>query len=254
MAIRHKKNAGGLSVLDIDGKTIDPSGAVAGQALIYDSVTGKFVPGSSLSPFHFRLDPTSTAAFGTPRASSGSPPAVTTGTDTAGRKYVRFTANTSNPSVIPITTPALSLTGRFRIEMRANWGTGQGASQRVGICWNLDPASGFTWFGVGNASAGGASFDSDLDGTAENFTTFSARQTDASYEYSPLHVEVFIDSSTGYCTYTYGGQPFYYGAFQQRRKTALRTSGKFGLGLWSQGNTGTLDIAELLIWKNERDW
>jgi hypothetical protein len=206
----------------------------------------------TVDPFIFRLDPTSTAQFGTPRASAGAPPTVTAMVDANGRPFVRLTSSTANPNIVPLL--GITATGRFIIEMRATW-NGTGAGQLAGIGWNMDGAT-FTNFAVTTRGAATSLFDSVLSGVNENFTTPNANATDAAYEYAPMYVDVWLDLAAGACTYTYSGSNFFAGAagFQQRRKVVLETAGASSVGLYTTANAGSLDIAELIIWKNPRSW
>lgn len=212
---------------------------------------------SGVDPFLFRLDPTVTTQFGTARVDDiGPPPPVPTVAamvDAKGRPFIRFTSNSASAGFIPIL--GVVGTGRFLIEMRANWSTGKGAGQMAGIGFNFAAAAGFTGFAITSRSADGTGFDSVLSGVNENFTDFNALSTDANYEYAPLYADVWVDTTTGGVTYTYSGNVAFARAdFQQRRKGALETVGGTTMGLYSIANTGTLDIAELIIWKNPRSW
>lgn len=215
------------------------------------------VASAGVSPFVFRLDPTVTTQFGTARVNAGgAPPPVPTVAamvDATGRPFIRFTSNDANAGFIPIL--GVAGTGRFLIEMRANWSTGKGAGQMAGIGFNFAPAAGFTGFAVTSRSADGTGFDSVVSGVNENFTDFNALNLDAGFQYAPLFVDVWLDTAANACTYTYAGNvQFSRSDFQQRRKVALETAGGTTMGLYSVGNTGTLDIAELIIWQNPRGW
>lgn len=207
------------------------------------------------SQFHFRLDPTVTSQFGTPRQASGSAPSVTAMTASSGRKFIRFTAGTVGACFIPLLSGGspLALTGRFRIEVWAKW-NGVGGSQYAGIQFNAHPSTGFTGYAVTSNGASPIAFDSVVSGTAENQTTPNRHTTDSAVDFAPLFVDVWLDTSTGYCHYSYGSSPYSHDNFKQRRFTTLATAGQSAVGLYSIGNSASLDIAELVIWKNERDW
>lgn len=163
---------------------------------------------AGVEPFIFRLDPTSIAQFGTPRASAGALPTVTPLVDAKGRPFIRLTSTTVNPNIVPLL--GITATGRFIIEMRASWDA-TGAGQLAGFGWNMDAAT-FTNFAVTTRGAATSVFDSVLSGVNENVTTANALATDAAYEYAPMYADVWLDLGTGTCTYTYSGSNFFAGA------------------------------------------
>lgn len=228
----------------------DPVRAMFGAQI--QAVAAAIVAASGASSaFYFRLNPASTAQFGTPRTSSGSAPTLST-TTYHGRPCVRVTANASVTGFVPLA--GIDLDGPFVVEMVARW-NGVGSGQRMGFAWNANSTA-YTWFGVDTPGSGSTNlWDSNLDGTGENFTAFNSVSTDAGVDWARLRVDVALDTANAYDTHTYGDWPGYTN-FQQRRFTSLRTTGAGNTrcGIFTAGNTGYLDIAELIVWKPPRLW
>lgn len=211
------------------------------------------IAGGGGSPFLFRLDPTSTGLFGTPRSESGSAPSLST-TTYRGRPVVRITANSSNRGFVPIT--GLDLSGAFRVDLLGRW-NGAGSGQRIGFGWNANDSA-YTWFGCDTPGSGQTYlFDENLDGTGQNYTAYSAVQYDSGVDFAPLSIDVWLDTTNSYATHSYSGsKEFGVANFQQRRYTSLRTTGAGNTrcGIFTNSNTGYLDIAELIVWKIPRAW
>lgn len=213
-------------------------------------------------PFLMRMTPTVVTDFGFARSSTANLPTVTAMTDTDGRPFVRFRSTLDSGSkmflLLDDVGAKLSASGRFRVEMRARWGAGLAAGQMAGIAFNCDRAGSLlTCYAVANHATDGDSFDSLTSGVADGHTVANAAGYNGSAPWTPLHVDAWLDVTTGYCSYAYGGFPDaisvdpagYYIA-----KTSLVTPGESGIGIYTTGGVGYLDIAELTIWKNERSW
>jgi hypothetical protein len=207
---------------------------------------------SGANPFHFRLDPTVASQFGTARGGTNLLSVAANQTDAYGRKFVRVTSATDVAvKVIPLLVGGspLTLTGRFRIRMV----TGVPSSTNIaGICWNLDP-SGTANFGVGMSSA--TAIDSVRNGTGDNFTKFTQRSSDASWQFVPWSVDVWLDIGTTRCTYSYNGSDgLVQGGTQQQRFSALQHATGTQVGLFMSSNVGTWDIYSITIFKDELAW
>ncbi len=147
--------------------------------------------------------------------------------------------------------------GRFRVEMRARWQSGIGSGQRAGVAFNVDQVGSLlTCYAVANGNNGGTNFDSIVSGVADGSTVNNAADYDSSVDWTALHVDAWIDTTSGYCTYQYGpiADALGVNAGIQKRKTSLVTAGGTGLAVYTVGGVGHLDIAELIVWKNERSW
>ncbi len=216
---------------------------------------------SELSPFLFRLDPAIVTQFGTARSASLNVPTVAAMIDTDGRPFVRVTSPLDSAAkMLPLLDSngaKVVASGRFRIEMRARWTAGLNASMRAGVAFNVDQSTAaLTCYALCNGTDDGTAFDSFVSGVAEGQLTSNATTYDHAVDWEALFADVWLSPSTGYCTYQYGPMQDAIGADLgiQRRKTVLVTAGGTALGVYCTGGTGYLDIAELIVWRNERNW
>ncbi len=217
--------------------------------------------GTLANAFLMRMTPTVITDFGIGRSASSNLPTVTALTDTDGRPFIRFASPLdSSTKMLPILdsvgAPVIG-SKRFRVEMYARWTAGLNPGMRAGIGFNTDQVGSLlTCYAVANGGNAGTSFDSFVSGTAETQLVANAAAYDASVDWTALHVDVWLDPVTGYCKYQYGPikDALGVGLGVQRRKTTLVTAAGTGLALYVTGGAGYLDIAELIVWKNERSW
>jgi hypothetical protein len=218
---------------------------------------------AGISPFLFRLNPTSTAQFGTPRTASGGTPTVSALTDPSGRPFVRCTAAANTGiCLIPLLDGGgnlISATGRFIVRALLRPTNSSGANLNQVIAWNVHRTTGTTYYGVGKVNVTFNSWDSVVSGTNEGSLASTQFFNDASLDFAYLYVDCYLNLTTGYCYYLYStcpGGPFY-SNFYQKRKTSLVNAGANGdaMAIALNGvSSAAMDIAELVVWKDEPGW